>query len=111
MPIGLALGIEVARVMTGNGSCYRSALCATTCRKLGIKHIRTKPYAPQTNGKAERFIQTTLREWAYATAFEISDRRRDELPDGSIATTTIGLMPASQVKHPSADSTRPETTS
>lgn len=74
------LGIKVERVMTDNGSCYKSTLWAATCRKLGIKHIRTKPYTPQTNGKAERFIQTALREWAYATAFETSDQRRDELP-------------------------------
>lgn len=74
------LGITVERVMTDNGSCYRSKLWASTCRDLGIKHIRTKPYTPQTNGKAERFIQTAIREWAYATAFETSDQRREELP-------------------------------
>lgn len=74
------LGVKVARVMTDNGSCYKSKLWTTTCRKLGIKHIRTKPYTPQTNGKAERFIQTALREWAYATAFETSNQRSDELP-------------------------------
>ena len=75
------LGIKVERVMTDNGSCYRSKLWAKTCRDLGIKHIRTKPYTPQTNGKAERFIQTAIREWAYATAFETSDQRRDALPE------------------------------
>jgi transposase InsO family protein len=74
------LGVRVERVMTDNGSCYKSKLWARTCRDLGIKHIRTKPYTPQTNGKAERFIQTALREWAYATAFETSDQRHDELP-------------------------------
>lgn len=75
-----SLGVTVTRVMTDNGSCYRSKLWARTCRELGIKHLRTKPYTPQTNGKAERFIQTAIREWAYATAFETSDQRRDELP-------------------------------
>lgn len=75
------LGIKVERVMTDNGSCYRSRLWAKTCRELGIKHIRTKPYTPQTNGKAERFIQTAIREWAYATAFETSDQRREALPE------------------------------
>lgn len=74
------LGIKVERVMTDNGGCYKSKLWARACRELGIRHIRTKPYTPQTNGKAERFIQTALREWAYATAFETSDQRRDELP-------------------------------
>ena len=66
--------------MTDNGSCYRSFAFARACRRLRIKHIRTRPYTPQTNGKAERFIQTALREWAYATAFEHSDHRRAELP-------------------------------
>ncbi|RVD41969.1 transposase, partial [Mesorhizobium sp. M4B.F.Ca.ET.169.01.1.1] len=49
-------------------------------RKLGLKHIRTKPYTPKTNGKAERFIQTALREWAYAIAYPTSDHRSAELP-------------------------------
>jgi transposase InsO family protein len=70
------LGVQVARVMTDNGSCYKSRTFAEACRQLGIKHIRTKPYTPQTNGKAERFIQTALREWAYATAFDTSEQRR-----------------------------------
>ena len=74
-----SLGVSVDRVMTDNGSCYRSAAFARACHKLRIKHIRTKPYTPQTNGKAERFIQTALREWAYATAFENSAQRREAL--------------------------------
>jgi transposase InsO family protein len=75
-----SLGITVSRVMTDNGSCYRARDFLRVCERLGIKHIRTKPYTPQTNGKAERFIQTALREWAYATAFNHSDERRAELP-------------------------------
>ena len=75
-----SLGITVSRVMTDNGSCYRAKAFARACARLGIKHIRTKPYTPQTNGKAERFIQTALREWAYATAFNHSEDRRQELP-------------------------------
>ena len=67
--------------MTDNGSCYRSKDFAKACKRLRIKHIRTKPYTPQTNGKAERFIQTALREWAYATAFDTSEQRRAELPN------------------------------
>jgi transposase InsO family protein len=74
-----SLGVTVERVMTDNGSCYRSKAFARACRQLRLKHIRTKPYTPQTNGKAERFIQTALREWAYATAFENSDQRRNAL--------------------------------
>jgi transposase InsO family protein len=74
-----SLGVTVARVMTDNGSCYRSKAFGRACKQLRIKHIRTKPYTPQTNGKAERFIQTALREWAYATAFEHSQQRRQAL--------------------------------
>jgi transposase InsO family protein len=75
-----SLGVTVARVMTDNGSCYKSFDFRDACRDLGIKHIRTRPYTPKTNGKAERFIQTALREWAYAQAYPTSDRRAEELP-------------------------------
>jgi transposase InsO family protein len=75
-----SLGVTVARVMTDNGSCYRSHAFRKACADLGLKHIRTKPYTPKTNGKAERFIQTALREWAYAQAYPTSDRRATELP-------------------------------
>ena len=75
-----SLGVTVARVMTDNGSCYRSFHFRDACRDLGLKHLRTKPYTPKTNGKAERFIQTALREWAYAQAYPTSDRRAEELP-------------------------------
>jgi transposase InsO family protein len=75
-----SLGIKVARVMTDNGSCYKSFAFRDTCRDLGIRHIRTRPYTPKTNGKAERFIQTALREWAYAQAYQTSHRRAEELP-------------------------------
>jgi len=64
-----AQGIEVVRVMTDNGSAYRSTMHAIACRGLGIKHARTRPYRPQTNGKAERFIRTMLAEWAYAAVY------------------------------------------
>ncbi|MBP7702240.1 MAG: transposase family protein [Phenylobacterium sp.] len=59
-------GVSVERVMTDNGSAYRSKLFASALRRAGARHIRTRPYTPRTNGKAERFIQTSLREWAYA---------------------------------------------
>ena len=74
-----SLGVRVERVMTDNGSCYKSFAFATACKRLKIKHIRTKPYTPKTNGKAERFIQTALREWAYAKAYETSGQRTAEL--------------------------------
>ncbi len=74
------LGVTVDRVMTDNGSCYRSFAFRDACRRLGLKHIRTRAYTPQTNGKAERFIQTALREWAYARAYTHSDQRTVELP-------------------------------
>jgi transposase InsO family protein len=75
-----SLGVRVERVMTDNGSCYKSFAFARACKRLGLKHIRTKPYTPRTNGKAERFIQTCLREWAYAQAFHHSRERTKELP-------------------------------
>ena len=75
-----SLGITVLRVMTDNGSCYRSRAFARACRRLKLKHIRTKPYTPRTNGKAERFIQTSLREWAYAHAYLNSRQRARQLP-------------------------------
>jgi transposase InsO family protein len=75
-----SLGVTVTRVMTDNGSCYRAFAFRDACRDLGLKHIRTKPYTPKTNGKAERFIQTALREWAYALAYPTSDHRADQLP-------------------------------
>ncbi|MER8428710.1 IS481 family transposase, partial [Mesorhizobium sp. M1403] len=75
-----SLGVAIARVMTDNGSCYRSKAFAKACRDLGLKHVRTRPYTPKTNGKAERFIQTALREWAYAIAYPTSTHRAAELP-------------------------------
>ena len=66
--------------MTDNGPCYYAKVFATACRGLGLKHIRTRPYRPQTNGKAERFIKTALNEWAYAQAYPNSGHRAAELP-------------------------------
>jgi transposase InsO family protein len=68
-------GITVERVMTDNGSPYISHAHAIACRQLGLRHLRTRPYRPQTNGKAERFIQTLLREWAYGRAYSSSAER------------------------------------
>ena len=75
-----SLGVTVSRVMTDNGACYKSFAFRDACKALGLRHIRTRPYTPRTNGKAERFIQTALREWAYAKLYPTSDRRADELP-------------------------------
>jgi transposase InsO family protein len=75
-----SLGINVTRVMTDNGSCYKSYAFRDACRTLALRHIRTRAYSPQTNGKAERFIQTALREWAYAKAYTHSTSRTADLP-------------------------------
>jgi len=73
------LGVIVSRVMTDNGACYKSHAFRQACAALGLKHIRTKPYTPRTNGKAERFIQTSLREWAYAKPYPTSEHRKQAL--------------------------------
>jgi len=70
-----AHGVSVERVMTDNGSAYRSHLFKSHLAEAGIRHIRTRPYTPRTNGKAERFIQTSLREWAYTRAYHSSAER------------------------------------
>ncbi|MGZ6725734.1 MAG: IS481 family transposase [Solirubrobacteraceae bacterium] len=72
-------GVKVERLMTDNGSPYRSVVHALACRELGIRHLRTRPYRPQTNGKAERFIQTMLREWAYGRLYGDSAERSSQL--------------------------------
>ena len=100
-----SLGVKVERVMTDNGSCYKSFAFRRACKRLGLKHIRTKPYTPKTNGKAERFIQTSLREWAYAQAYPNSRQRKDRASDlASSLQLASGHMPESMIKPPSADS-------
>ena len=74
------LGIRFKTILTDNGPAYHSRGLAALCRNLGIKHRFTKPYRPRTNGKAERFIQTALREWAYACSYENSEQRKQQLP-------------------------------
>jgi len=73
-------GVRLQRVMTDNGPCFHARAFAAACRQLGLKHVRTRPYTPKTNGKAERFIQSSLREWAYASSFATSAHRADQLP-------------------------------
>jgi transposase InsO family protein len=75
-----ALGVTIKRLITDNGPAYRSQLFAHTCQALGIKHTFTRHYRPQTNGKAERFIQTCLREWAYGRVWANSAERTAWLP-------------------------------
>ncbi len=73
-------GVTIQRILTDNGSCYVAKTFARLCQELGLKHSRTRPYRPRTNGKAERFIQTLQREWAYAFTFHSSKERSDLLP-------------------------------
>ena len=72
-------GVTVQRVMTDNGSAYRSRLFAGTLQRAGLRHVRTRPYTPRTNGKAERFIQTSLREWAHSRPYRSSEERSNAI--------------------------------
>jgi transposase InsO family protein len=74
-----AYGVQVEGVLTDNGSAYRATIHAIACRTLGIKHLRTQPYRPRTNGKAERFIRTLLGGWAYGAIYGSSDERERAL--------------------------------
>jgi len=73
------LGVKIEQIMTDNGSAYTSRRFARLLRRLGIRHVRTRSYTPRTNGKAERFIQTLLREWAYAFVYPSSAHRTEEM--------------------------------
>ena len=75
-----SMGIAVERVMSDNGSCYRSAVHAAACRELGLRHLRTQPYRPRTNGKAERFIKTLDDRWAGGALYATSAERTAALP-------------------------------
>jgi len=99
------LGVKVERILTDNGSCYRSRRFAAACAALAVRHKRTRPYRPCTNGKAERFIQTLLREWAYVMPYRNSSLRiralrpwlryyNHERPHGALA----GRPPFSRLK-------------
>ena len=70
-----SLGVRAKRILTDNGACFRSKLFSKACRALKLKHSFTRPYRPQTNGKAERFIQSALREWAYGIPYNHSSER------------------------------------
>jgi transposase InsO family protein len=83
------LGVRVERVMTDNGSAYRSKLFAQAMQQAGIRHVRTRPYTPRTNGKTERFIQTSLREWVYARPYISSAHRNQAIGQWTDAYNTI----------------------
>jgi transposase InsO family protein len=72
-------GVEVRAVLSDNGSCYRRRF-SEACRAMGLRHLHTRPYRPRTNGKAERFIQTLINEWAYARVYGSSAERTTQLP-------------------------------
>jgi transposase InsO family protein len=74
-----SFGIGIRRVLTDNGSCYRNGSFRALLSKLHLKHRFTRPYTPRTNGKAERFIQTMLNEWAYARTYRNSAERQAQL--------------------------------
>ena len=76
-----AHGVAVERVMTDNGPAYKSHDFAAACRRYQLRHVRTRPYRPRTNGKAERFIQSALREWLYAKPYHHSNQRAADMPD------------------------------
>jgi len=95
-------GIGVRALLTDNGSSYRSRQFRQACSAMQICHHRTRPYTPRTNGKAERFIQTVLREWAYAKHWSDSEQRDAHLQPGSTTTTTSDPMVASTTCRPSA---------
>lgn len=75
-----SLGVTVEAVMSDNGACYRSGAHAEACAELGLRHLRTRPYRPRTNGKAERFIQTLQNRWAYGAIYGSSAERTGTLP-------------------------------
>ena len=95
-----AHGVAVERVMTDNGSCTRSGLFRAALAGRGIRHLRTRPYTPRTNGKAERFIQTSIREWAYARPYRTSVERAAAMPAWLCDTNTARPHAAHQGKPP-----------
>ena len=86
-------------MLTDNGSCYRSKLFAADPGRAGIKHRRTRPYRPQTNGKVERFNRTLLEEWAYARQYRSEAERAAASPTGSTPTITTAATPHSAASH------------
>ncbi len=92
--------------MTDNGAGYRSLLHALACRTLGLRHLRTQPYRPRTNGKAERFIRTMLGGWAYGAIYGTSPNEHEHSQPGSTTTIAADHTAASTTSHPSPASRR-----
>ena len=97
-----SLGVLVKRILTDNGSAFRSKVFRQACQTLELKHSFTRAYRPQTNGKAERFIQSALREWAYGIAYNHSSERQRCSTAGCTTTTGTGHTKASKAWHRSA---------
>jgi transposase InsO family protein len=91
--------------MSDNGACDRSAIHAVVCRALGLRHLRTRPYRPRTNGKAERFIRTLLAGWAYGPIYASSTERTAALDAGYGPTTIAAHTAPSATSRPSLAST------
>ena len=106
-----ALGVRPRRILTDNGSSFRSKEFAETCRDLKLKHSFTRPYRPQTNGKAERFIQSALREWPTAFPTTIPRSAPPCSSAGHITTTGIAHIKASRASRRLVDCLSPKTTS
>ena len=87
--------VPIRALLTDNGSAYRSHLFRDACAQMQLKHRRTRPYTPRTNGKAERFIQTVLSEWAYPGTYQNFAGHRARSTQGSTATTSTDSMLAS----------------
>jgi transposase InsO family protein len=101
-----SFGIQTSRVLTDNGPCYVGRRFQKACHALGLKHRKTRPYTPRTNGNAERFIQTALREWAYAQTYQNSEERTAALisfTPSPTNTTGTDHMPVSTNNHPSPE--------
>jgi transposase InsO family protein len=98
-------GIRVERVLSDNGSAYRSTVHAIACRRPQLKHLRTRPYRPQTNGKAERLIRTLLSGWTYGAIYRSSSERTAALTAGSGTTTIDADTQPSATNRPSAEPT------
>jgi hypothetical protein len=99
-----AQGVTVQRVLTDNGSCYRSRAWREACANTDVTHKRTRPYRPQTNGKVERFHRTLLVEWAYVRPYPSEQARVAALPGGCTSTTITAPTPHSAATHPPAAS-------